>query len=69
MNEDKQLQDFKNYLDTLLTASVPINTAFKKNIAFALVDYAKDKGLQHPQDVIRIAVASFLNKAGYLNNN
>jgi hypothetical protein len=67
MTETTQLEDFKAHLESLLTGSVPINTTFKTDIAIALIQYAKDKGLNHPQDVIRLSVASFLSKAGYLN--
>lgn len=66
MANEQQLQEFKTYLENLLSGSVPINTAFKKNIAFGLVDYAKDYGLNCPQDVIRLAVASLLKKSGYI---
>lgn len=69
MPKDQQTQEFKTYLDSILSGSVPINTAFKKDVAFALVTYAKDKGLNNPQDVIRLATAAFLSKAGYLKNN
>lgn len=66
---DKQTQDFKQHLDSLMQGSVPINTTFKNDVAIAVIKYAKDAGLGHPQDVIRLAVANFLKKAGYLNNN
>jgi hypothetical protein len=69
MVETSQLEDFKTHLESLLTGSVPINTTFKIPIAQALIKCAKDKGLNHPQDVIRLAVANFLTKSGYLNNN
>lgn len=69
MTDSTQLEDFKLHLENLLAGSVPINTTFKTPVANALVRYAKDKGLNHPQDVIRLAVANFLTKSGYLNNN
>lgn len=69
MSDTKQLEDFKLHLESLLSGSVPINTTFKTNVANAIINYAKDKGLNHPQDVIRLAVANFLTKSGYLINN
>lgn len=69
MDANTQLQDFKDYLDSMLTPSVPINTSFQIDIAYSLAKYAKDKGLKNAQDVIRLAVANFLTKSGYIKNN
>jgi hypothetical protein len=69
MSDQDALQSFKSYLESLSSGSVPINTAFKLEIANALANYAYDKGLNKPQDVIRLACAGFLTKAGYLKNN
>jgi hypothetical protein len=60
------LQDFKNYIDSFISGSIPINTAFDKKIAKALVKYAKDKGLGKPQDSIRLAVSQMLTREGYI---
>lgn len=59
---NKELEDF-------IKGSVPINTAFSNSIAQAIMKYQKDKGYLFPQDVIRLAVSTFLSKTGYLNNN
>lgn len=69
MENPSQFDDFKQHLDSLLLGSVPINTVFKTNVYEALEKYKKDKGLTHIQDVVRLATASFLIKAGYLHNN
>lgn len=67
MEKNKQLEDFKQHLDTLIKGKVPITTSFNKDIAIALIDYAKKKGLSNTQDVIRLAVAQFLTNAGLIN--
>lgn len=67
MATGNELQDFKDELEKSLQGSIPINTSFKKDIAFALIKYKKAKGLPYVQDVIRIAVQNFLSKSGYLD--
>lgn len=56
-------------LENAIKGTIPINTAFAHNVYTALEQYRKDKGLPYQQDVIRLAVAMLLDKAGYLNNN
>lgn len=56
-------------LENAIKGTIPINTAFANNVYTALEQYRKDKGLPYQQDVIRLAVAMLLDKAGYLNNN
>lgn len=66
MEKVDQLNEFKTHIDSLLQRNVPINTSFSPNVAKALEQYANDKGLNKSQDVIRLSVAAFLTKAGYL---
>jgi hypothetical protein len=46
--------------------TVKINTVFSKQVAQSLMKVQKKKGLPYVQDVIRLAIANFLEKAGYL---
>lgn len=66
MNESKELQNLRKQLEDLSKGSVPINTAFQYNAGIALLKYAKDKGYNNAQQVIRLAVNTFLTKSGYL---
>lgn len=46
-------------------AKVPLNTLFAGDMFRRLSKYKQDKGLPYEQDVIRLAVAFFLDKSGY----
>lgn len=44
-----------------------VNLTLDRDIYNAVCDYRKSMGLSMEQDVIRIAVASFLKREGYIN--
>lgn len=46
-------------------AKIPVNTLFQGETFRRLTKYKKDKGLLNEQDVIRLAVANFLEQSGY----
>lgn len=43
-------------------ANVPVNTSFDRAIYNKIETFRKANGLPHPQDVVRLAVAAFLNR-------
>jgi hypothetical protein len=49
-------------------ATIPVTTTFandgERSIYSRLVKYQREKGLSHVQDVVRLAVANLLDKAG-----
>lgn len=44
--------------------SVPLKTSFERSVYDRMSNYCKNKGVDH-QEVIRFAVALFLDKSGY----
>lgn len=46
--------------------NVVINCTFSRPVYNALSDYKKDMGLSGEQEVVRLAVATFLKREGYL---
>lgn len=48
--------------------TVVVNQTFSRPVYNALSEYNKDMGLSGEQDVVRLAVATFLKREGYLNS-
>jgi hypothetical protein len=46
-------------------AKVPVNTLFQGETFRRLFKYKRDKGLLFEQEVVRLAVANFLEQSGY----
>lgn len=57
-----------NALDKSSTKGVTFTQRMTDKVHMAMLHYGKDMGLS-PQDVVRIAVANFLSREGYLVNN
>lgn len=49
---------------TRSVASIPLSTAFTPDMYGKIEAFRKRNGLPHPQDVVRLAVAAYLNKVG-----
>jgi hypothetical protein len=46
--------------------NIMLNTSVGRELYFALVAYAKDKGLRKPQDALRVASTLMMKQEGFM---